>query len=354
MRIPDKTSQILLIILTVIAVVASLKAARVVALPLAFAFFIAVLVNPIMSWCDRRFPHWVSLAAVLLVLTGVLGTGVGILALCAWRVVPELPRYVEEGRSLATNAIDWARQQGLPVNDSLSAADALQSLGQRAVSYLSSVWSVLGLFVVIVALLVLFLLEIAQYRSKIERGFNTPISLRIFSSIARMGGKFRRYLLIQAFTSVLTGILSGLWCLLIGVEFALIWGVSAFVLNFVPTLGSIIAIVPPTLFALISGGIGRSLATAFGLVAVQVILGNFVDPRLQGSSLKLSPFIVLLSIVFWGWVWGIPGALIGVPMTAAIAIFCQEFESLESIALLLSEIQDAELADAPKSKVKSQ
>jgi predicted PurR-regulated permease PerM len=123
----------------------------------------------------------------------------------------------------------------------------------------------------------------------------------------------------------------------------LVWGLVAFVLNYIPTLGSIVAVIPPTLLALIFQGIGRGVATLVGLAVIQVILGNFVDPRLQGHTLKLSPFVALLSIVFWGWVWGIPGALLGIPMTMSLVVFSQEFKSTRAIALLFGDTDDPEL-----------
>jgi predicted PurR-regulated permease PerM len=149
--------------------------------------------------------------------------------------------------------------------------------------------------------------------------------------------KLRRYLLVMTFTSFLTGILTIVWCLIIGVDLALVWGLIAFVLNYIPTLGSIIAVIPPSLIAFLFQGIGRGIATLIGLAAIQVVMGNFVDPRLQGKTLQLSPFVALVSIIFWGWVWGIPGALLGVPMTIAIVLLCQEFEVTRGIAIVLGE-----------------
>lgn len=141
-------------------------------------------------------------------------------------------------------------------------------------------------------------------------------------------------------TSFLTGILTSIWCLIVGVDLFFVWGLIAFVLNYVPTLGSIIAVIPSTLVALIFSGVGRCIATLIGLAIIQVIMANFVDPRVQGKSLQLSPFIALVSIAFWGWVWGIPGAILGVPMTISIILFCQEFKVTRGISIVLGNIED--------------
>ena len=92
--------------------------------------------------------------------------------------------------------------------------------------------------------------------------------------------------------------------------------------------------------AFLFNGVGRGVATLIGLAAIQVIMGNFVDPRVQGKSLQLSPFIALFSIAFWGWVWGIPGAILGVPMTIAIILFCQEFKLTKGVAIVLGELHE--------------
>ncbi|MEQ9553428.1 MAG: AI-2E family transporter [Coleofasciculus sp. G3-WIS-01] len=170
-------------------------------------------------------------------------------------------------------------------------------------------------------------------------------SAKVINAVAKMSDKLRGYILIQSLTCVLTGLLTGLWCWMLGVDFALVWGLVAFVLNYIPTLGSIVAVIPPTLLALIFLGIGRGVATLVGLAVIQVFLGNFVDPRLQGRTLKLSPFVALLSIVFWGWVWGIPGALLGIPMTMSVIVLSQEFESTRAIALLFGDTDDPELKE---------
>ncbi|WP_265584482.1 MULTISPECIES: AI-2E family transporter [unclassified Coleofasciculus] len=133
--------------------------------------------------------------------------------------------------------------------------------------------------------------------------------------------------------------MTSIWCFVLGVDLAFVWGLVAFVLNYIPTLGSIIAVIPPTLVALVFEGVGIGIATLIGLAVIQVVMGNFIDPRVQGKSLQLSPFVALISIVFWGWVWDISGAILGVPMTVAIILLCQEFKSTRGIAIVLGEVE---------------
>lgn len=154
-----------------------------------------------------------------------------------------------------------------------------------------------------------------------------------------MTGKFARYFLVQAFSSVVTGVLTGLYCWMIGIEFPFVWGLLATVLNFIPTIGSIVAVVPPTLFALAFGGFGTAALALVGLGVIQFAMGNVVDPVLQGRAIQVSEVVVLLSVVFWGWLWGIGGAFIAVPLTIAVVLLCEEFEPTRPLAEFLSKPQ---------------
>ena len=334
-----KTLQLLQVIIAVILVVAAIKSARVVTLPLAFAFLIAVLVYPLQRWLERYLPRWLSLMIVILFLAGLLGVGIWALELSAEIIEPKAPQYLQRTQQMIQSGQAWLQQRGISVGQPFSSG-SLSGFINEAIAGVKTLWSALGLFVLVVSLLILLLLEVGQYQEKVKRSFNSSTSHKIIDAFSRMSVKLRRFILVQAFTSLLTGILTGLWCLVLGVDFAFVWGLIAFVLNFVPTIGSIIAVIPPTFVALLFNGVGTGVGTLVGLALIQFAMGNFVDPRLQGRSLAISPFIALLSIIFWGWVWGIPGAFIAIPMTVSIVVLCQEFEPTRPIALLLGEDED--------------
>lgn len=338
MQLSEKATPIFLAIITTILVVAALKYTRSITVPLAFAFFITVLVHPLQRWLNRYVPHWLSLIIVLAILAGVLGLAIGALALSAEIIEPKLPEYLNQFQQIADTARTWASNFGIPVQELLSPSQGSSGqVAQQAIGGLRTLLSALSLFVLVVSLLVLLLLEVSQYHQKVEQAFPSKASHRLIHAITNTSDKLRRYLGVMAFTSLLTGLLTVAWCFVLGVDLAFVWGLIAFILNFVPTLGSIIAVIPPTLVALVFQGTGKGIATLIGLAVIQVIMGNFIDPRLQGKSLELSPFVALVSIVFWGWVWGIPGAILGVPMTIAIVLVCQEFKSTQGISILLSE-----------------
>lgn len=339
MQLSDKTLKILMAIIATILVVAALKATRPISMPLAFAFFIAILVHPLQSKLERHLPRWLSLILVLLLLCGVVGIAGGALSLSGEIIEPKVPQYLDRLENIATTAREWASDRGLPLPQFGSQSNGASSqLTQQAIGGVRSFISALSLTVLTISLLVLLLLEVTQYRYKVQKAFSSPTGDRLINAVGNTSEKLRRYLVVMILTSFLTGILTIIWCFMLGVDLAFVWGLIAFVLNYIPTIGSIIAVIPATGVAFLFNGLGLGIATLVGLAIIQVVMGNFVDPRVQGKSLQLSPFIALVSIAFWAWVWGIPGAILGVPMTISIILFCEEFEVTRGVAIILGKL----------------
>ena len=338
MQLSGKVTQILMAIIATILVVAALKATKPISMPLAFAFFIAILVHPLQSRLEERLPRWLSLVLVLLLLCAIAGVAVGALSLSGEIIEPKVPEYLDRLQEMAQTIRDWASDRSIPIPQ-FSSGNSTSQLTQQAIGGVRSFISVLSLTVLTISLLVLLLLEVAQYRKKVRKAFSNRTGDRLIRAVGNTSEKLRRYLWVMTLTSILTGVLTVVWCFIVGVDLAFVWGIIAFVLNYIPTLGSIIALIPPTLIAFLFNGVGRGVATLVGLTVIQLIMGNFVDPKVQGKSLQLSPFVALFSIAFWGWVWGIPGAILGVPMTISIILFCQEFETTKAVAIILGELK---------------
>lgn len=336
MPVSNKATQILMAIIASILVVAALKATKPISMPLAFAFFIVVLVHPLQNKLEQKLPRWLSLILVLLLLCAIVGLAVGAFSISAEIIEPKLPQYLDRLQEVANAAQTWAKERNLPIPQFNSqSGNTSGELTQRAIGGVRSFISVISLTILTISLLVLLLLEVAQYRHKAQQAFSSRTGDRLINAVGNTSEKLRRYLWVMTLTSLITGVLTVVWCFIVGVDLAFVWGLIAFVLNYIPTIGSIIAVIPPTLVALIFNGAGHAIATVIGLAVIQVVMGNFVDPRVQGKSLQLSPFIALVSIAFWGWVWGIPGAILGVPMTISIILFCQEFKVTQGVAILL-------------------
>jgi predicted PurR-regulated permease PerM len=192
-------------------------------------------------------------------------------------------------------------------------------------------------YIAFIAILVVFVLpEVLAFREKLRVTLDAERH-GFLETIDEIAVKVRQYLGVTAVTSLITGVTSALWALVLGLDLALVWGALNFLLNFVPIIGNIIGTVLPSIYAVIQfQSLAISLIAFAGFAILQIITSSFVYPALQGRSLSLSPAAIVVALAFWGWVWGIAGTLIAVPLTVAIVIVCQHFHSTKWIAHLLS------------------
>jgi predicted PurR-regulated permease PerM len=152
----------------------------------------------------------------------------------------------------------------------------------------------------------------------------------------------QRYLAVKTTVSLVTGAAIAIWTGLVGLDFALVWGLLAFLLNYIPTIGSIIAAAPAVLLATVQLGLGPALLVGVGFLVVNTVLGNIVEPALMGRAVGLSTLVVFTSLVFWGWVWGPVGMLLSVPLTMIVKIFLENSDELRWIAVLLDTPKNAQ------------
>jgi predicted PurR-regulated permease PerM len=209
-----------------------------------------------------------------------------------------------------------------------------------AATILNSLKDVLTNTFLIFFTMIFILLEASSVQIKVEAAFGrTENSLdrpRVF--LQNIG----RYLGIKTIVSFATGICAGVLTWSIGVDFPLLWAMLAFLLNYVPTIGSIIAAVPAVLLALVQLGPGEAGATALGFAGINVIFGNLLEPRLMGYGVGISPMIVFIGLVFWGWVFGPVGMLLSVPLTMTLKLALESDERTRWVAILIGSERDAE------------
>jgi AI-2 transport protein TqsA len=322
---------------TAVLVFCGLYFARSVLAPVAFSLFVVAIVWPLQRALETRVPRLLALVVTLAV-TLLVVTVLGYLIVWAFGTV---------GRWLIENALrlqalymqwtDWLEEHGILVT-SLLVENFNASWLIRAVQEIGGRLHGLLTFVVIAFVFTaLGLLEIDIAGRNIESLRNKEAARTILQASTQIADKFQRYMLVRSAMSVLTGLVVWAFALLAGLELATAWGVIAFVLNYIPFIGPLVATVFPTLFALVQFGSWQLAAIVFlGLNVIQFLIGSYLEPRIAGAALSVSPFLVLFAVFFWAFLWGLPGAFIGVPIVIAALTLCEQRESTRWIATLLS------------------
>lgn len=330
-------AKVVILLAAVVGVCAGVKLAAPVLIPFLLAMFIATVTAPLVLWlADHGVPR---VLAVLVALMLDLGAVAGFAALVGTSVTAfyeQLPHYQQQLARLVEQVYVWMASYGfqMPTRPFNVWGDPRQ-LMSLVTALIGGIASVVSNLVLVLLIVVFMLFEATGAREKLSR-----ILLR--ESLDRVAGAARevnKYLLVKTATSLATGILAGVWCAVWDVDLPLLWGLLAFLLNFIPTVGSIIAAVPPMLLGLLQHGLGPSMAVAAGYLVVNFTIGNFLEPRILGRALGLSPLVVFLSIVFWGWLLGPVGALLSVPLTMTLKIFLANTEDGHWIAVLLEPVR---------------
>jgi predicted PurR-regulated permease PerM len=330
----------LLAVITVILTAAALKASAPVSMPLAFAYFLAVLVYPLQVWLGDHLPARLRLLAVpltMLAVVAVLALALALLAIALQLAVSGAPQYADRLEQRLTALQDFANRYGIqfPQGYGLD-GESLRTVSEQLLAGLTSLGTISLFAILIFFFALLMLLEARDWRRKTAAALRDSRTDVVLDAVASIGQKVRKYLWIRTLAGLISGIAAGLWLWLLGVDFALLWGVLFFLLNYVPNIGSLVAGIPPTLLAFLELGFGWALLAAGGLLAIDQFIGNYLDPRLLGRTLNISSLVVLISVIFWGWIWGVIGTLLAVPMTATIMIACEHVPALRPIAIFMS------------------
>lgn len=322
-------------IVTVLLVIAGLRASYPVTMPLAAAVVVVAALWPIKSRMDRVLPSFVGTTAMALLLFCMLVGFFAAIYFSAAQVVGAFADQQDELNALFESVSHLAEKWGLPALDGGNTSGRLAGIAQQV---LSSTYTMLGYFGFIGVLVIFGLPEVKAVRRKLRTSLEYDNRQALIDIAGRSADKVRSYLGAATLASIVTGVASGLWALAVGLDLALVWGVLNFLLNYVPVIGNVVGILPPTLYAMIQYDGWTMPAVVFaGYAVLQFIISNFVYPALQGRSLSLSPVAIILALAFWSWVWGIAGALIAVPLTASLVIVLQHFPRTAWIADLLAQ-----------------
>ncbi len=349
-----QASRILLTTACVVIVIAGMKLAQGFFVPILLAAFIATVSFPITSWLrSHKVPRFFAVLLTVLVDFAFL-TGIVLIVISLtgdleskWQS-KYYPATVEKIESITTSTTELLKQWGVENAEEkveLSGASRLQKtmedylevgkvldvstdVAWRAASFMGTS--------LLVAIMTIFMLSEARMfgrRATAITAANGPDLERIFSATRDI----QRYLAMKVVVSLATGLLAGFLCWAAGLDFFVLWGIVAFLLNFIPVLGSFIAGVPPVVLAFLVAGGPSALAVGIGYISINIFLGNFLEPMLMGRHFGLSTLVVIVSVLFWGWIWGPVGMLLAVPLTMVMKVMLDNTQELRWLSIAISK-----------------
>lgn len=333
---------LLLFICFIIACVV-LKVTAPVMIPLTIAVLLSFVFYPMLKTMKTKMhlPWGIGITFILLIVSIAIFTVGNLLVSSVKTVISVYPKYETRFTGLyelfcTTFKIPFDTQSSLFTNlwNSLNVRNAVQNF---AFSLSSHVLSFSKTLLTIILLSVFLLLEMRSLKRKTELAFEGDIPGKIRRIFANTINEVTRYISIKFIISLMTGVLVALGSLVIHLDFPIIWGFIAFILNFIPNFGSIISGVVTVLFALIEfyPSWGQVVYTTCLMLSVNMVLGNVIEPRWEGTDLGLSPFIILVSLALWGWMWGFVGMILAVPIMVIVKISCENVSFLTPVAVLL-------------------
>ena len=328
-------SHFLLNAAALVVVIAGLKAASSIVVLLLVSLFFSMLAAPAVLWLGRkRMPPIVAVLIVIAAFVGVLSLAGVVVGASINDFVRAVPGYRVKLNSQREELLAWLQGLGIQI----PAIEWLQVVEPGAImgfagQVFGALGGLLGNSLLIVLIVAFVLLEVPWFHEKFHAAFGyTEETMGHFREILR---NVERYVLLKTVLSLATGAGVAIWVALLGLDFPLLWGLLAFLLNYIPNIGSVVAAVPAMALALVQLGPGKTLLVLAGYLVVNFVFGNVLEPRWMGQSLGLSTTVVFLSVLAWGWVLGTVGMFLAVPLTVALRIVLANNESTRWLAVLL-------------------
>lgn len=317
----------------VILLCSALYVAESIFAPLVFALFIIAITWPLQRFLQTRMARLVAVAITTAVIMIVIIAFALLLAWAAGRVGQFIVNDAVRLQALYGSMTSWLEGHGVELAGlwaNYFRGDQLLRMAQEVTSRLNTALS----FLIVVFIYVLLgLLEVDDACAKLRTWRHGSLGTVLLTGGSNAAAKLRRYMLVRTQMSAITGLLVWGFALLAGLPLALEWGVIAFALNFIPFIGPFIATMFPTVFAVAQFASWPAAVAIFAcLNVIQFVVGSYLEPRFVGSALSISPFIVLFSVFFWAFLWGLPGAFIGVPIVIALLSLCEAHSSTRWIA----------------------
>jgi predicted PurR-regulated permease PerM len=337
----QKIVQFMAILIVAVIIVFVLKTLKDIFIPIVLAVFLSYLFAPITERLAKiKIPRLVSLFIILAIVAVAGRYWVQILINNTRAFIDFYPTLESQTLNTLTRWLqDYLKIEVMDVQGIMQNVRVQELLSSSVRISLAFV----GKFALTILLLIFIYLTYGNYPKLIKKAFGKD-SRRlgdIFELIRNINTQITQYFLVKTLISLGTGVLTGVACVILGIKFAALWGFLAFLLNYIPYVGSFVAIILPIVLSVFQFPHSyKPFVTGGVLLGIQLFMGNYLDPEMMGNKFNLSPIVIIFSLFFWGYVWGIVGAFLAVPITAIIKIFMQNIEPLQSTAILMSKRAD--------------
>jgi len=342
---------IIIIFAALIIIIAGIMYAASFVTSLLMALFISIILSQPIFWLQKRkVPQGLAITIVFVLVTGIFFGFGEIIATSFSSFSQNEVKYQENLSEMGNSTLHFLESNGIQLStDKMTNLFEPSRIMSFTTGFLGQLGGFMGNSLTIFFLALFLLLEMDSISVKTRAIISgTTESLAFFRVI---GDNIRHYLSIKTVTSLMTGAFIWLGLTILGLDYAIIWALIAFLLNYIPNIGSIIAALPAVAFALVQLGFGGAIWTAVIFVAINMIIGNAVEPKMMGKGLGLSTFVVFLSLLFWGFVLGTVGMFLSVPLTMSIKIMLEQNENTKWLAIVLGTEGEAQtVLDAKKSK----
>jgi predicted PurR-regulated permease PerM len=303
--------------------------------PIAFALFGMAIVWPFHKAIESRMPTPIALILTVILTLFAIFVLASAIIWSTGEIAHWIFANVARFQSLYMRTTQWLEGHGIFVTEGLGQYDVRTFIGivqgvAMGVNYF------IGFCVVVFLLLTFGLVELKVFRIRLEE-LQSTVSWNILETVDEIARRVRKYMLIRTLASVVTGLAVFAFAFLMGLDLAIEWGVISFVLNYIPYIGTLIAVVFPVLFATAQFQSWPMAIVIFGgLYTIQFLIGSYFEPLITGKALSISPFVMLVAFFFWAFLWGIPGAFVGLPVTIALFTIGEQNPSSRWIVRLLS------------------
>ncbi|ROU03752.1 AI-2E family transporter [Histidinibacterium lentulum] len=344
----------------------ALHAMTPVLVPLVFGVMIALIVSPIDRAIAERLPQsleWLGRIAIMLILFLLLALFILGIIYCAEQLMEQIPsistateelmqgdlaglmsEMESEGDGESNGTISWL-SSFLGSGSSALGSWVVETAGAVTQRVLRATGTMIAGTFLVVFFVLLLLAEARTWDAKLCEIAREGQETSWQSAVATTAGKLRRWLIVRTGVGILSAGLYAGWLWLFGIDLLPVWALLTFLLTFIPNIGSVISGVLPTVYALLTRDLGTAAAVGAGLFVIEQAIGSWLDPRIQGRQIAISPVVIFAALLIWSWIWGIAGALLSTPMTIAAMVLAAHVEPLRKIALLLSDQPNLEALD---------